>query len=203
MPHPGPGSRRSTIGIVRQRHYRNYGAAGQVVFITTTCLDFVPLFASEQRKLMMAEWLVEDLRHYGSKLHAFVGMPEHLHWVCTVPAGRNVSWLVNRIKSNSGKRLTQALVPSERMALSQQIGLNGRSVWQRSFRSFALTDEHQLRQKSMYIHQNPVRRGLSPCPFSYYVSSARFHEFGTWKDGFGLPCDLRIVLDCHWPWPGD
>jgi len=185
---------------VRQRHFKNHGAAGQAVFITTTCLDFVPLFASELRKLMMAQSLVDDLRHYGSKLHAFVVMPEHLHCVCTVPDERDVSWLVNRIKSNSGKLLSQDLKPSERVALSQQIGLNGRSVWQRSFRSFALADEDQLRQKSAYIHQNPVRRGLSPCSFSYYVSSARYHEFGSWEDEFGLPCDLRAVLNCRWPW---
>jgi hypothetical protein len=72
---------------------------------------------------MMARWLVDDLRHYGSSLAAFVIMPEHLHWVCTVPA-----WLVNRIKSNSGKALNNDLTPQERAALSQRAGLNGRSV---------------------------------------------------------------------------
>ncbi|MBX3097823.1 MAG: hypothetical protein KF812_13290 [Fimbriimonadaceae bacterium] len=58
---------------MRQRHFRNYRAAGQAVFVTNTCLDFVPLFASERRKVMMARSLTDDLLHYGSALHAFVG----------------------------------------------------------------------------------------------------------------------------------
>jgi putative transposase len=185
---------------MRQRHFRNHGASGQAVFVTTTCLDFVPLFASDRRRLMMARWLVDDLRHYGSSLGAFVIMPEHLHWVCTVPAGRDVSWLVNRVKSNSGKALSNDLTPQERAALSQQAGLNGRSVWQRSFRSFPLDSERLVAQKCEYIHLNPVRRGLSPCPFSYYASSARFHAFGTWTDDFALPSDVGAILDCRWPW---
>jgi REP element-mobilizing transposase RayT len=150
---------------------------------------------------MMARWLVDDLRHYGSSLAAFVVMPEHLHWVCTVPAGRDVSWLVNRVKSNSGKALNNGLTPQERAALSQQAGLNGRSVWQRSFRSVPLDSDSLVAQKCEYIHLNPVRRGLSACPFSYYASSARFHAFGTWPDDFALPSDVGAILDCRRPWP--
>ncbi|MBX3096308.1 MAG: hypothetical protein KF812_05545 [Fimbriimonadaceae bacterium] len=58
---------------MRQRHFRNCGAAGQAAFVTNTCLDFVPPFASERRKVMMAKSLTDDLLHYGSALHAFVG----------------------------------------------------------------------------------------------------------------------------------
>jgi Transposase and inactivated derivatives len=108
---------------------------------------------------MMERWLVDDLRRYGSLLAAFVVMPEHLHWVCTVPAGQDVSWLVNRVKSNSGKALNNDLTPQERAALSQRAGLNGRSFWQRSFRSCPLDSDRQVAQKCEYIHLNPVRRG--------------------------------------------
>lgn len=183
-----------------QRHFKNRGAEGQAVFVTTTCLDFVPLFASDSRKLMMARSLVDDLRHYGSKLHAFVVMPEHLHWLCTVPAGHDVSWLVNRVKSNSGKALKGDLTPHELSALSKQEGLNGRSVWQRSFRSYPLDSRTLIAQKRDYIHMNPVRRGLSTCPYSYYACSARFHDFGDWMDDFALPSDAALILDCRWPW---
>ncbi|MCW5938416.1 MAG: transposase [Fimbriimonadaceae bacterium] len=186
---------------MRQRHYRNHGQAGQAVFVTTACLDFVPLFASDRRRIMMARWLVDDLRRYGSLLHAFVIMPEHLHWVCTVPTDRDVSWLVNRIKANSGKALSRDLTPNELVALSQQFGLNRRTVWQRSFRSLPLDRDRLVAQKCEYIHLNPVRRRLSSCPFSYYASSARFHEFGTWADDFALPSDVGAILDCRWPWP--
>ena len=127
-------------------------------------------------------------------------MPEHLHWLCTVPAKRDVTWLVNRIKSNSGKVLSSDLTPGELVTLSQQAGLNKRSVWQRSFRSFALGNEMLVRQKCEYIHQNPVRRGLSKWAFSYNASSARFHEFGAWTEAFALPTEFEAILNCRWPW---
>lgn len=149
---------------------------------------------------MMARSLIDNLLHYGSELHSFVVMPEHLHWVCTVPAGQDVSWLVNRVKSNAGKLLQNDLTATESKALSHQAGLNRRTVWQRSFRSYPLEGQAVLEQKLQYIHMNPVRRGLSLCPFSYYATSARFHEFGSWTDEFALPSDPALILDCRWPW---
>lgn len=193
----------SNMLSMKLRHFKNHGEEGQLVFITTTCLDFVPLFASESRKLMMARSLVDDLSFYGSRLHAFVIMPEHLHWICTVPARRDVSWLVNRVKSNSGKVLGSDLTHHEQVALQCQTGLNRRSVWQRSFRSYPLESEATIQQKLGYIHANPVRRGLSKCPFSYYATSARFHEFGAWTDGLALPRDPAAILECRWPWLED
>jgi hypothetical protein len=56
---------------LRQRHFRNNGKAAQTVFVTTFFLDFVPLFATDRLKVMMATSLMDDLRHYGSRLRAF------------------------------------------------------------------------------------------------------------------------------------
>ena len=90
--------------VARYRHFRNHGAERQWVFVTTTCLDFVHAFREPAIRDLMAASLIEDLKHYGSTLHAFVVMPHHVHFIAVVPEGKTIGWLMNRVKSNAARR---------------------------------------------------------------------------------------------------
>lgn len=57
-------------------------------------------------------------------------------------------------------------------------------IWERNPLSIDLFTEELYLQKAFYIHDNPVKAGLSKRPEEYYYSSARFYE--TSEDEFGF-----------------
>lgn len=138
----------------------------------------------------MTSLLFHDHRFYGAKLHAFVVMSNHIHLVSQLPPDHDGSWFLQRIKTNSSKELIPLLTDEERYELSQQIGLNGRLFWKRSFRSLVIPSPHAFHQKISYIHENPVRANLVSLPSEYLWSSARFTEEGLWNPEEGLPLNL-------------
>jgi hypothetical protein len=56
------------------KHYRNSKEPGASSFVTATVLDFVMVFADPFNADLMAASLLDDLRHYGAELWAFVVM---------------------------------------------------------------------------------------------------------------------------------
>lgn len=113
-------------------------------------------------------------------------MPHHVHFIAVVPEGKTIGWLMSRVKSNAARRILPLLDQVTLGEFDQQRGLNGRSFWQRSFRSFVLTSEDGFLQKVRYIHDNPVRSGLVESAPEYRWSSARMFEEGRWREDGGL-----------------
>lgn len=136
----------------------------------------------------MARRLVSDHLHYGAELHAYVVMPHHVHFVTRVPAERDISWFVQRVKTNSAKELLPLLTPEELAGFDEQRELDGRSFWMRSFRGIQVMSEAMFHQKVWYTHQNPVRAGYSEAAEGYPWSSAAVYA--------GLPIGLEAAERC-------
>ena len=162
-----------------------------MAFITTTCLDFNHAFKRNSMKDAMVYSLLDDCRHYGAKLEAWVVMVHHLHLLVRVPPDRDVSWFVQRIKSNSAKALLPKLTSEELAGFDQQRGLNRRSFWKRGFRSVPIRTEPVFFQKARYIHENPVKASLCVKIEDYRWSSGHLWEEGrwTWDEGLAIPED--------------
>jgi len=175
--------------MARQRHYRNLAEGGAIVFVTTTVLDFVPVFRDEGIAGQMEALLFEIHAHFGATLDAYVIMPEHLHWVCRLPENLSTAQFVGRLKSFAAKALRPQLTAGVQARFSYQAGLNRRQFWQRSFRSIEVKIDKVFWQKVNYIHENPVRRGLVGLPEEYRWSSATAFLSGQWSEDHGL---------CHW-----
>jgi putative transposase len=166
--------------------WQNLGQPGDTVFVTTTVLDFVEAFREPRLAGAVVRELLLAHSRYGAALHAFVVMPEHLHFVTGLPAEMDVSTFVQRFKSLSARHLRPMLPPDIEAAFGAQRGLGSRTFWQRSFRSVVLEGDAFVRQKAEYIHTNPVRRGLCEVPEQYPWSSARMHEAGLYTSERGL-----------------
>lgn len=162
----------------RYRHYRNYGRDGDVVYITTTCLDFAHLLRRPEMKDLILYRLAHNHIHYGSVLHAFVIMSNHIHLISRVPDGASSSWFVQRLKTNTARELAPLLTSDERAELRYQAGLDGRRFWKRGFDSLVIEKEKTFWQKVIYIHDNPVRASLVPRMEDYRWSSARLFVSG-------------------------
>jgi REP element-mobilizing transposase RayT len=161
---------------MRRRHWKNWGEGGQVAFVTTTALDFAHVFGRDAMKELAAASMIADCMRYEAPLYAFVVMSNHLHLVVQCPPEKTASWLVQRLKSNMAKLVLPLLDEAERAALAPQRGLNRRSLWQASFRSFLVENGRTLSQKVRYIHQNPVKAGLCAREEEYRWSSARLYR---------------------------
>jgi len=159
--------------------WKNVAEPGECVFVTSTILGWVPVFADPRVADTMAAAIIDDCRHEGAQVHAFVVMPEHIHAIITLPPHLDASATVNRLKGAWGNRILDCISHTDwsRLANAKE-KTKERSVWMRSFVGKTLDKEYFFLQKAEYIYNNPVRRGLCENAKEYAWSSA-WH----WHDG--------------------
>jgi len=145
-PQPNPG------------RFRRYRESGVCYFVTTNTHARRPFF----REGALATIVLENLEFYQKRLdfrlNAFVVMPDHLH-LLLVPGETSLSDIMRSLKSFSAKQIIEA------------VGGQG-PIWQSRFHDRAIRCEDQFSTAIEYIHQNPVRAGLSPNAEEYRYSSA-------------------------------
>lgn len=134
--------------FMTQRHWIQNG---QMMFVTTNVADKQPVFADAAKARIAVGSIYETQVHFPFYLFAFVVMPDHCHWMLSVPEEGSVSKIMHRYKR----------------AVSFQLGKG--PMWQPRF------DCRIVRKCSdviEYIHQNPVKAELSATPEEYLWSSA-------------------------------
>lgn len=172
--------------LPRQRHYQNCSVGDEYVFITTTCLDFAPLFTRDVTKSTVSDLIKESSLLLNVQVHAYVVMHNHLHLLVKLPENYTVIKYMNSFKQRVARRTIPLLESSEINALAHQAGLGNRNFWKRSFRSVILEGEGMFDQKVAYIHNNPVRAGLVREDYEYNWSSAKRWRDGQWSMETGL-----------------
>ena len=85
---------------------------GDVMFVSTTILGFVPVFKDRIIADTMAAAIIEDCRHEGARVHAFVVMPEHVHLLLQIPEQLTGSSLMDRLKSAWANRILDVATES-------------------------------------------------------------------------------------------
>ena len=162
---------------------------GEWVFVTSTVLGWVPVFKDPRVADTMAAAIIDDCRHEGVTVHAFVVMPEHIHAIISLPQSLNASEALNRLKGAWGNRIVDCVSKKDYQLLAKAKSHSGdRSVWMRSFVGKTIDKEFFFLQKANYIHNNPVRRGLCENALEYVWSSA-------WHWDQGMRCDDGVMID--------
>lgn len=120
---------------------------GRVYLVTTVTFQRQPLFSDFQ----CARLVVRCLRHMElagrAETLCHVLMPDHLHWLLVLGEGRDLSRLVQTMKSFCARGINQIR------------GTSGQ-IWQAVFHDHALRQEKDLLQVARYVVANPVRAGL-------------------------------------------
>lgn len=140
--------------------------------MTCTCLDFAHLLHRNELKRLMALYILEASKHHQARLHAFVVMSHHIHFLITPREEQTISNFMSSFKTHTSKQLTPLLNPYELSQLRQQIGLSRRTFWKVSFRGLPIRTQRIFRQKVNYIHQNPVKAMIVENAEEYIFSSA-------------------------------
>jgi putative transposase len=116
---------------------------------------FVTFSTWERRRLFVVESYVRlflktlyGYRKQGRfELHAFVLMPEHVHLLLTPELSITLERSIQFIKGGYSH------------ALGVQLGRKS-EVWQRGFTDHRIRDDADFDAHRVYIHENPVKRGL-------------------------------------------
>jgi REP element-mobilizing transposase RayT len=132
--------------MVRQFHGRNLrkgrvSSAGLMYSITIVTRNGIPVFS----ELRVARALIQVLREHQelnrAQTHAFVVMPDHLHWLMQLSGSQDLSSVVRSVKAINSRRI-------------------GMAVWQKGYYDHAVRYDEDLRVIVRYIIANPVRAGL-------------------------------------------
>lgn len=119
---------------------------GRAYLLTTVVENRRPVFADWR----MGRLLVAQLRaeHEGGRVqsHAWVLMPDHLHWLLTLEEG-TLGALMQRVKSRSAIAINAALQRRDRF-------------WQKGYHDHAARADEDLHNLARYVVANPLRAGL-------------------------------------------
>lgn len=158
-----------------------------VQFFTATCLWWRPVLRNDYHKDILIEAWKRRVDNKNLTIYAFVIMPNHIHCMWHIQDGVNKSAFQRDLQKFTARSLLSFMKMNDDTLL-QSLEVNAADrkfqVWERNPLSIDVYTNKVFFQKFNYIHNNPVRAGLSATPEAYRYSSAAFYETG--KDEFGI-----------------
>ena len=123
-------------------------------------------------------------------VNAWVVLPEHMHWIWTLPDGdADFATRWRRIKTD----FSRAHPGLERVSIDRQ-RRGERAIWQRRYWEHCIRDETDYRHHVDYIHYNPVKHGWVRRAADWPHSSFRhFVARGVYDEGWA---DEGAVIPC-------
>lgn len=188
--------------------YRRAYRPGGTFFFTIVTHRRRPLFAdvANIQRLRRAIGDVKNERPFD--LTAAVILPDHLHFIWTLPTGdADYSGRIGRMKV----LFTRSLAGTKWEGLARSEGLVGSAhptksrrqhresqVWQRRFWEHTIRDEKDFEHHLNYLHYNPVKYRLCKCPHQWDASS-----FSNWvaRSAYELDwqcqCDSKLLAKAY------
>jgi putative transposase len=162
---------------------------GQVYFITSTIIEWLPVFTRKPYFEILMDSLNYARSHKGLKLYAYGVMDNHVH---LIGASDNLGKIIKEFKSHTAREIIRLAEQDNKDWLLNQLVFyrqkhkisSRHQVWQEGNQPKEIGSEEMLRQKVEYLHHNPVRAGLAEKPEGWLYSSARNYA--------GLPAVLDI-----------
>jgi putative transposase len=152
--------------------------AGQIYFITSTIVEWIPLFTRKAYIDILINSLNFCRVNKGLKIFAYVILDNHLHLLIS---GDNLSNTIKDLKRHTAREIIKLAQKEEKLWLLNQFKYyklkhkddSDYQIWQEGFHPQQIISEEMLRQKIEYIHHNPVRIGLVEKAEDWIYSSAR------------------------------
>jgi putative transposase len=159
-----------------------------MAFVTTAVKAWTPVLSDPKIAREVALQLGETATHFEASIIAYVIMPSHVHAILGVRRIEELSRLMQAFKAITTSRIAPLMSEAQR----EQFGADRTyRIWRPRFDDLIIWSEKQFRLKVEYIHNNPVRAGLSGQATDYVFSSA-----GDWLTGeAGL-----LPIDKSWNW---
>lgn len=130
-----------------------------VYFVTTDTWQRRQFFLKPDPARILLEQLLECRDRGFYALHAFVIMPEHLHFLLTPGSETSLEKAVQMIKGGSSHRIKQELIYRF-------------PIWMSGFHDRWIRELAEYRLRKQYIELNPVKAGYAGKPSEYELGSA-------------------------------
>ncbi len=163
------------------KNLKRYTGKGHLHFLTFSCYRRRPLLASAQARNLFVHALGIIRERWKFLLVGYVVMPNHMHLLIGEPERGTPSTVLQVLK----QRVSRDLRKRGRRKAAGQLSLpfaGGDSgllhFWQPRFHDFNVHSAKKRREKLVYMHSNPVKRGLVKSPADWLWSSFSFYEKG-------------------------
>lgn len=167
----------------RSPHYRktikHYDDPSHAHYLTFSCLRRQPFLSGRLAPLWLIDSIEAARREKPFELWAWVFMPEHVHLLIRPQAGALIKEILRVIKRPVSCRVIKWVRIHHpgfltRMRHEQRGGRWIHRFWQRGpGYDRNIWSAEEIREKILYIHMNPVRRGLADHPRDWRWSSWR------------------------------
>jgi len=170
-----------------------------VYFLTFQVVQWIDIFTRQRYRDIVVQSFNYCIANKGLVVYAWVIMSNHIHCIVRSSTGR-LSDTVRDLKVHTSKQIIKSITTateSRREWLLVQFKQSGLvkgqqyQVWTHENHAININpQQHQmLETKINYIHQNPVRSGITALPEEYLYSSAK--QYYTGKPGL-IPVALAI-----------
>jgi putative transposase len=167
-----------------------------IYFLTVTIVDWLPVFTTPATCAIALDALRYCREEKELRLYAYTLLENHAHLVAEAP---DLTRCMQSFKRHTAKKILAWATDTQKGWLLHQFAYckkaskhnSQHQVWQEGFHPQLIQGDDMLRQKIVYIHNNPVRRGYVDVPEHWRYSSARNYECG----------DHSVLEIDALPWP--
>lgn len=153
-------------------------------YCTITTIDWIDIFTKKIYKDILIDSMNYCIQSKGLEVYAFVIMSNHVHFIISTNK-EPISAIIRDLKKFTAKQIIEKIQtePESRKEwlLAKMTYAGNRNsnnttyqLWQQDYHAIEIHSDHFLRQKTNYIHQNPVRAGIVEHEEDYLYSSARY-----------------------------
>jgi putative transposase len=160
---------------------KRYYGQGDLHFVTFSCYRRRPLLGTARARDRFVHILDQVRSKRKFLLFGFVVMPEHVHLLMSEPSESNPSKALQVLK----QQVSRSLRKKRKRAPERQLKLKFAAMeteekhfWQRRFYDFNVWSEQKFKEKLVYMHGNPVKRGLVLHPRDWPWSSWQHYALG-------------------------
>jgi REP element-mobilizing transposase RayT len=152
-------------------------------FLTFATVDWVDVFTRKE----LADVIIESLKYCqkekGLQIFAWCLMPSHIHLLASAGMNGDLSAIMRDFKKFTSKKVIETIkeIPdSRREWMLDRFEFAGRfdkritnyKFWQEGTHPMEIFSDKFIKQKLVYIHQNPVKAGIVWEAWQYQFSSA-------------------------------
>ncbi|MHC2067972.1 REP-associated tyrosine transposase [Bremerella sp. T1] len=145
-------------------------------FVTFSCYKRRQVLRFDQANRVVLSCLNRSLQFFRGDCLGFVLMPDHVHLLVWFPEKNQLADFLHDWKQQSSHFIKRQ-VNKHKWSFFKQVPPDD-PIWQKRYYSFEIYDPDKVEEKLAYMHQNPVRAGLSDFPCDWKWSSARWYENG-------------------------
>ena len=150
-------------------------------FMTCTVMEWLPVFTRPETVQILLDCWQYQREHQGLKLYGYVILENHLHFIAQAPRldkcissfkAFTARQLIDYLKTHHTKRLLKRLQFSKRAHKTDR----KYQFWQEGVHAEMVFNETIMREKLVYIHENPIKRGYVTRAEHWCYSSASHYE---------------------------